>query len=111
MVAWSLGFPSPDGESAMPKENAVENIWLWWPRFRDAGGIRRELLDQVIRAIDALNKVTLSGAEHIWHEPTQFGDVKDYLNTKKMYLERKLSLTPQSPLNRASDQVVATEAQ
>jgi len=50
MVAWSLGFPSPDGESAMPKENAVENIWLWWPRFRDAGGIRRELLDQVIGA-------------------------------------------------------------
>jgi hypothetical protein len=96
----------------MPKENAVEICGYGGRVFETQEEFDRELLDRLIHAIDALNKVTfLSGTEHIWHEPTQFGDVKDYLNRKKIYLERKLSLSPQSPLNRASDQVAATAAQ
>jgi hypothetical protein len=96
----------------MLNENAVEICGYRGRVFVTQEQLERELLDQVTRAIDALNKVTsLSSAQCIWHEPSQFDDVKDYLNRKKMHLERKLSLSPQSSVSRARDQVVATAAQ
>jgi hypothetical protein len=94
----------------MPKENAVEIYGYGGRVFETQEEFHRELLDQVTRAIDALNKITcLSRAECVWHEPSQFGDVKDYLNSKKIHLERKLG--PQNPVGMASDEVVATAAQ
>jgi hypothetical protein len=61
----------------MQKENAVEVYGYGGRETQEE--FDGELLDQVIRAIDALNKVTFpSGAERIWYEPNQFGDVKDY---------------------------------
>jgi len=94
----------------MPKGNAVEIYGYGGRVFETQEKFDRELLDQVTRAIDALNKITfLSRAECVWHEPSQFGDVKDYLNRKKMHLDRKLSLGGQSPVGEASVQAVATQ--
>jgi hypothetical protein len=94
----------------MPKENAVEIYGYGGRVFETQEEFDSELLDQVTRAIDALNKVTfLCSAERIWHEPSQFGDVKDYLDRKKMYLERKLSFGRQSPGGEASVPAVATQ--
>ena len=88
----------------MPKENAVEIYGYGGRVFETHEQFDRELLDQVTRAIDALNKITfLSRAECVWHEPSQFSDVKDYLNSKRGHLERKLSLGPQSPVSMTSD--------
>jgi hypothetical protein len=71
----------------MPKENAVKIYGCGGRVFETQEGFDRELLDQVTRAIDALNKITfLSRAECVWHEPSQFGEVKDYLNRKQMHL-------------------------
>jgi len=65
----------------MPKENAVEIYGYGGRVFETQEEFDRELLDQVTRAIDALNKFTfLASAEHIWHEPS---DVKDYLTRKE----------------------------
>jgi hypothetical protein len=84
----------------MLKENAVQICGYRGCVFVTQEEFERELLDQVTRAVDALNKVTsLSSAQCIWHEPSQFGDVKDYLNRQKMYLERKLSLGPKSAVS------------
>ena len=96
----------------MPKENAVEIYGYGGRVFETQEEFDRELFSQVTRAIDGLNKITfLSRAECVWHEPSQFGDVKDYLNRKKTHLERRLSLGPQNLVGMASDQVKATVAQ
>ena len=96
----------------MPREDAVGIYGYGSHVFETQEEFDRELLDQVKRAIDALNKVIfLSSAERVWHEPSQFGDVKDYLNRKRMHLERKLSFGSQSPVGTASDQAVVAAAQ